>query len=278
MSSVVMSTLFAKILREESIYTLQLIRRGIDIRRREENVMHAFTVRQVMNDDPPVLQEIAPFSAVVEYFLSNSLPLCFVIGADRTLHGMISIHDVKVSLQEDALGSLVIAKDLAQTCHAITRPEETLAQCLEKFARTEQEYLPVTSETGKLQGVISRRDVLDLYNQEVLRRGYLGMTLQSEGRSGAVSEQVRLPREYTVDVIPVPPHFVGGSLREAQLRTRFHLTVVAIRRGGFDRPDELPNPDWLLSVQDYLVLVGRPADIREFATESSTQDSSAPLE
>ena len=104
------------------------------------------------------------------------------------------------------------------------------------------------------------------------------MTLQSEGRSGAVSEQVRLPREYTVDVIPVPPHFVGGSLREAQLRTRFHLTVVAIRRGGFDRPDELPNPDWLLSVQDYLVLVGRPADIREFATESSTQDSSAPLE
>ena len=278
MASVVMSTLFAKILREESIYTLQLIRRGIDIRRREENVMHAFTVRQVMHNDPPVLQETAPFSAVMQYFLANSLPLCFVISEDRTLRGMISIHDVKVSLQEEALGTLVIAKDLTQTCHAVTSPEETLAQCLEKFARTEQEYLPVTSETGKLQGVISRRGVLDLYNQEVLRRGYLGMTLQSEGRSGAVSEQVRLPREYTVDVIPVPPRFAGGSLREVQLRTRFHLTVVAIRRGGFDRPDELPNPDWVLGVQDYLVLVGRPVDIREFVADIAVQAGSASIE
>ena len=198
--------------------------------------MRAFTVRQVMRGDAPTLHEIAPFSDIVQYFLVNSLPFCFVIGEDRTLRGMISIHDVKVSLQEETLGTLVIAKDLAQTCRIITSPDETLAQCLEKFARTELEYLPVVLETGKLQGVISRRDVLDLYNQEILRREYLGLHLRSERMSSTVSKQVRLPREYTVDVIPVPPRWVGGSLRDAQMRTRFHVTVVAIRRGGFDRP------------------------------------------
>jgi CIC family chloride channel protein len=278
MVSVVMSTLFAKFIREESIYTLQLMRRGINIRRREENVMHAFTVRQVMHDEGPTLHETAPFSDIVQYFLVNSLPLCFVLGEDHTLRGVISIHDVKVSLQEETLGALVIAKDLAQTCRIVTRPDETLAQCLEKFARTEQEYLPVISETGKLQGVISRRDVLDLYNQEILRHEYLGIHLRSEGMSSTVSQQVRLPREYTVDVIPVPPRFTGGSLREAQLRTRFHLTVVAIRRGGFDRPDELPDPDWRLGLRDYLVLVGRPVDINRFVTSTTTHPGPASLE
>jgi len=278
MTSVVMSTLVAKLVREESIYTLQLMRRGIDIRRREENVMHAFTVRQVMRGDAPALSETAPFSDIVQYFLVNSFPVCFVVAEDCMLRGMISIHDVKVSLQEETLGDLVIARDLAQTCRVTTSPDETLAQCLEKFARTEQEHLPVVGETGRLQGVISRRDVLDLYNQEILRREYLGLHLRSEGRSGTVSEHVRLPREYTVDVIPVPPHWIGGSLREVQMRTRFHLTVVAIRRGGFDRPDELPDPDWRLGVQDYLVLVGRPEDIRRFVATATLQDSSVSLE
>jgi K+/H+ antiporter YhaU regulatory subunit KhtT len=61
------------------------------------------------------------------------------------------------------------------------------------------------------------------------------------------------------------------------MRTRFHLTVVAIRRGGFDRPDELPDPDWSLGVQDYLVLVGRPEDIQCFVTAAATHDRSASL-
>lgn len=272
MTSVVVSTLVAKLLREESIYTFQLMRRGIDIRRREENVMHAFTVRQVMQKDAPTLRETAPFSDIVQYFLVNSFPVCFVVGEGHVLRGVISIHDVKVSLQEEALGTLVIAKDLTQACRTVTSLDETLAQCLEKFARTEQDYLPVISETSRLRGMISRRDVLDLYNQEILRREYLGLHLRAEGRNRTIAEQVRLPREYTVDVIPVPPRFAGESLREARLRTRFHLTVVAIRRGGFDRPDELPDPDWVLGLQDYLVLVGRPVDIDRFVTTATTAD------
>ena len=62
--------------------------------------------------------------------------------------------------------------------------------------------------------------------------------------------------------MPVPPFLVGQTLREAQLRTRYRLTVVAVRRGGFARPDELPNPDWTLSLQDYVVLVGHPLDMQ----------------
>lgn len=264
MTSCVISTLVTKFVRKESIYTLHLARRGIDIRQREENVMRAFTVKQVMHLDAPTLQETASFPTIVQHFLESSQPLCFVVDEQHRLRGMISIHDVKVALQEEALGALVIAKDLAHTCQSVTHPDDTLAQCLDQFTRTEHDDLPVISNTTELQGVISRRDVLDVYHQEILMPEYLGLNLRSAGARRTASEHVQLPDEYKVDTVAAPAPLVGRTLREAQLRARFHLTVVALRRGGVDRPDEFPDPDWALGQQDYLVLVGRPIDMQRF--------------
>jgi CIC family chloride channel protein len=267
MVSCSVSTLVAKMLREESIYTLHLLRRGIDIRRREENLMQAFTVGQVMQPDAPRLKENAPFADIMQHFLVSELPLCFVVDEEQRFLGEISIHDVKALLQEDSLGPLVIAKDLLQGPGGITTPDETLASCLEKFTLADQEYLPVVSpSTGELQGIISRRDVLDLYNREILRHEYLGLSLRSERILSTVHEKVRLPHEYVVEVVQVPPHYVGRTLRETQLRTQFNLTAVAIRLGGVNSHDELPDPNRPLARRDYLVVVGRPADVRQFAS------------
>jgi hypothetical protein len=76
----------------------------------------------------------------------------------------------------------------------------------------------------------------------------------------------------TLESLRVRPGSLGGitvgkTLRDAQLRTRFNVTVMAIRQGGKSSPDEFPEPDHPLRMQDYLVLVGRPADVRRFAGE-----------
>ena len=269
MVSCSVSTLVAKLLREESIYTLQLLRRGIDVRRREANLMQAFTVGHVMRHEVPTLRETAPFAEVVQHFLASDMPVCFVVDETRHLRGEISIHDVKAILQEDTLGSLVIAKDLAQRSGVTTSPDETLARCLEKFTHAEQEYLPVISPSLELRGIISHRDVLDLYNREILRHEYLGLSLRSEGIISTVHEQVQLPHEYIVEIVQIPAGYVGKTLRETQLRTRFNLIAVAIRRGGFNSPDELPDPDRILDPQDHLVLVGRSSDMQRFTAEST---------
>jgi Trk K+ transport system NAD-binding subunit len=132
---------------------------------------------------------------------------------------------------------------------------------------SEQEYLPVVSPLLELRGIISHRDVLDLYNREILRHEYLGLSLRSEGSISTVHEQVQLPHEYIVEVVQVPSYYAGKTLRETQLRTRFNLTAVAIRRGGFNGQDELPDPDRTLDPQDHLVLVGRATDMQRFTTE-----------
>jgi CIC family chloride channel protein len=267
MVSCSVSTLVAKLLREESIYTLQLMRRGIDVRQREANLMQVFTVGHVMHREAPTLKDTAAFAEIVQHFLTSNMPICFVVDQERQLLGEISIHDVKELLQDDTLGPLVIAKDLAQQSSVTTSPDETLARCLDKFALSEQEYLPVVSSTFELYGIISHRDVLDLYNREILRQEYLGLSLRSDGLRSTVHQQVRLPHEYIVEVLPVPSHYVGKTLRETQLRTRFNLTAVAIRRSSLNSPDELPDPGRTFNAQDYLVLVGRASDMQRFTSE-----------
>lgn len=273
MLSCSVSTLVAKLLREESIYTLQLMRRGIDIRQREENIMQSFTVSQVMRHEVPKLREAAPFAKIVQHFLMTNLPTCFVVDEHDHLLGEISIHDVKDILQEESLTSLVIAKDLIYGEKVFTRPEETLARCLEKFAQTDQEYLPVVARSGELCGIISHRYVLDLYQREILRHEYLGVNLRTEGITSRVHQQVRLPHEYAVEVVQVPQRYAGKTLREMQLRTDFNLTAVAIRRGGLSHQDEFPDPTQPLTPQDHLVLVGRPTDMQRFAAEHDVQET-----
>jgi CIC family chloride channel protein len=266
MVSCSVSTLIAKLLRDESIYTLSLIRRGVDVRHREANLLQAFTVDVVMRREVPVLEETTNFTGIVEHFLSANLPICFVTTEQRQLRGEISIHDVKSLFQEQNLAALVIASDLSHPCRAVVTPEDTLARCLELLVTTEQEYLPVNDkDSGILLGIVSYRDLLQLYNREIFHQEYLGLDLRTQGQA-AVREDVRLPHDYTISILQVPTWSVGNTLTTLQLRTRFGLTVVAIRKGGLQRRDELPDPNEVLVAQDYLVVVGREENIQDFRT------------
>ena len=270
MLSCSVSTLIAKMLQEESIYTIHLARRGIDVRHREANLMQAFSVSHVMHHAPPALREATPFPEVVQYFLSTSFPVCFIVDQQNHLLGEVSIHDVKDIFQEESLSALVVARDLARHCSVTTSPEEALARCLEKFTQTEQEHLPVLTSAGELCGVISQRDVLDLYQREILRHEYLGVSLRSQGRQSRVQEHVRLPHTYVVEVVQVPTPYAGKTLRDIGLRTNFHLTAIAVRHGtGMD--DEFPNPEQPLYARDQLVLVGRPPDLQRFMAPEPDQ-------
>ena len=276
MLSCSVSTLVAKMLREESIYTLQLVRRGIDVRRREENIMRAFTVGHIMQSEAPVLRESAPFAEVVQHFLATTVPVCFVIDEHKHLCGEISLHDVKGLLQEEGLGSLIIARDLLNVSRITIRPEDTLAHCLERFSQTEQEFLPVTTAGRQLCGFLSHRAVLDLYNREILRQEYLGLNLRTDGMEHSVHEHVRLPHQYVVQVVQLPSWYTGKTLRALQLRTQFHLTAVALRRGSTTQGDELPDPDYPFTPQDALVLVGRPVDLARFLMEQEEPEQQFP--
>ena len=74
-------------------------------------------------------------------------------------------------------------------------------------------------------------------------------------------EQIPLAGEVSLIEIPCPPSFQGHTLKELDVRKRYGLTVVAIRRVGRKQQPRLianPRADEALLSDDVLVVIGSP--------------------
>lgn len=77
--------------------------------------------------------------------------------------------------------------------------------------------------------------------------------------------------DHSIAEIKIPSGFVEKSLRDTELRKKYHLTLVSIKRiettideMGNPRKEELilyPTPDDILKINDSLVVLGSDKDI-----------------
>lgn len=86
--------------------------------------------------------------------------------------------------------------------------------------------------------------------------------------SGRISEYVELDEEYAMAKTTPPQDFVGVSLGESKLRTKFGVTVVSVKsqtpqgdKGAFT----YATPETVLQYGDQILVVGRIKDVERFA-------------
>lgn len=269
MLCVTVSTLVSRALAGDSIYTRKLRRRGVPLfRSADDLVMNAFRVRDVMHREVPCVGLGASFSEVVERFLGAPIEELYVTDPGGRLCGAISLHDIKAVLGDPDLSTLVTASDLMRPDVPAAEPDETLARCLQRFSATHRDSLPVVGvrDGGAPVGVIYRKDLLDLYDREVLRRQMLGVRNGADGTAPHV-----LPGGHRIANIDVPPGWAGKTLRELDLRQRTGATVIAVQRGGRDRPADPADPARPLRPGDVLVVLGT-ADQVSRVSQIAAQD------
>ncbi len=92
-----------------------------------------------------------------------------VVDEEQRLSGIFSVNDVRELLFEEGLERGVIVKDLARTDIIKVRPDEDLASVLRKFTVRNLNELPVVdpNDESRLLGMVSRRQVIALYNRRV---------------------------------------------------------------------------------------------------------------
>ena len=258
---VTLSTMVCRALREDSLYSAALSRRGISVHRREDVIMRTHTVGEVMRPPIHVISDRTSIGDTVQYFLEHDAVRAYVVDTNNRFLGAISIHDIK-DPEVRQLGPLVLARDIAEPNLHTVAPDDTLADCMDHFILSEDDDLPVINGAGDLVGVVSRRDVLRVYSSELLRHEFMGLAAP-DGTAHSLRGYVRLTRGLTIARLTTPPSLVGRSLRQANLRASYNLTVVALQRGD-DGEDQLPDPEQPLGSNDILVIVGTPADIARF--------------
>lgn len=83
-----------------------------------------------------------------------------------------------------------------------------------------------------------------------------------------VLDYVELSRDFSFVELPVPGPFVGQTLRQLELRPRYGLTLIAVKRreaDGSETTNVAPPAEELLRSGDVLVILGSNAKLNEFS-------------
>lgn len=269
------STIISRKLDQDSIYTKKLTRRGISLNQgREELIMKSFTVGDAMRTEAPVISEDASFDGIISAFMQKKEPYYFVVNDSNTFQGMLSIHEIKSVMNDKDLQNLIIARDMVDIEIKPVILKNNLAECMERFGQVDHDYLPVVDdeESNRLIGSISRRDIMQLYNREILHKELLGLRVVQENGEEKKRSHVSLPKEYKVDYVPLPTEFVDKSVQELDIRAKYNVTVIAVKKlgGGHSETSEIPSPESRFQSRDILVVVGKVSDVERFKKVGST--------
>lgn len=168
MLAVVLSAYIYSIFSEGSIYTLKLLRRGVDLRAGKDiNILKKIKVQEIMTSPVDIVYEDDKLDYVIN-IMNNSRHNGFpVLNGQEELAGIITLKDVRKASLKSVKGLYV--KDVMTAVPLIvTYPDEVVDKIFCIFRRYELGHLPVVSRDNpkKTIGILTRSDLIRAYNLE----------------------------------------------------------------------------------------------------------------
>ncbi|MBW2249639.1 MAG: chloride channel protein [Deltaproteobacteria bacterium] len=158
---------------KESIYTLKLVRRGINLEEgKEVNVLKSIIVSEVMNTEVETITEALGLERLAEIISKSKYNSFPVVRDGNKLTGILSFFDYNEAIFDENLKGLVVAKDIATSDVVTISTDDNLYNALEKITFKDFAILPVvsTDDPTKLIGVLTRRDIMSAYNKAVIKK------------------------------------------------------------------------------------------------------------
>jgi CIC family chloride channel protein len=163
MVAIVLSTVISRALSKDSIYTLKLSRRGIDLTHRPPGALEGVTVADAMEPLPEPVREDATLAELVDRFARDALETLPVVDSAGAYRGVVTASEVEEAADGD-LGE-VTAAELARSIPTL-RSDEPLQDALSTLLAGDQHGVPVVAaENGRVVGWLTHRDVLKVYSE-----------------------------------------------------------------------------------------------------------------
>jgi len=128
MITCIISTVLAMKIKEESIYTLKLKLRGINIfGGRELNVLKTLKVQDVFRESVEIVKESESFPNIVEKMANSQHNYFYVVDKSNKILGSVSLNEIRRTIVDyDNLKNLLIASDIMNPQVISVHPEENL--------------------------------------------------------------------------------------------------------------------------------------------------------
>ncbi len=162
-------------------------------------------------------------------------------GTDREIMDLIGI-------QEDDLVIISFGEDLAASTLITLHLRQLNVKTIIVKAPSEDHKL-ILERVGATEVIIPEKDV--------------AAKLAKSLRSPNVLDFLPLSDDYMIFEMAPPAGFLGKSIGELQLRSRFHIEVIAVRDVLTDRITMVPPAGYVLKDGEALIVVGKDRDIEK---------------
>ena len=78
-----------------------------------------------------------------------------------------------------------------------------------------------------------------------------------------ILDYIPLSEDYTISEIAPPASFMGKTIAELHLRTKYHIEVIAVREMLPERLTMVPRAEFVIKDSDVLVVIGKEKDIQK---------------
>lgn len=272
MFSCTIGLVVSMLLSSDSIYTMKLVRRGVDIfAGKDLNVLRAIKVSQVMRPGIETIPPSMDLNQLLSRMVASTRSDFFVVSpADPSrIKGHICLECIRPILKDyDAVNRIIVADDVMDKKFPVVKPSDSLDLVLKLFGNYRMEEVPVTDK-GTLVGTVSRNDVIESYNRETFKKdSAAGFATSFHMHRKARPEQMAMLGEFIIKEVPAPAGFVNRSLAELGMREKFGATVLTIKRNSEGTVGQYsyiyPNASTRILEGDLLVVFGLQKDIKQF--------------
>ncbi len=77
-------------------------------------------------------------------------------------------------------------------------------------------------------------------------------------------EHIPLEENYSIVELAVPDKFAGKTLKELQIRNKYHLEVIAVKNILLNKFEIIPDADFKLQPDNVIIVIGKVEDIEKF--------------
>jgi trk system potassium uptake protein TrkA len=153
-----------------------------------------------------------------------------------------------IGIQEDDVVIVSFGEDLAASTLITLRLKEMKVKNIIVKAPNE-DHKHVLEKVGATEVIIPEREMADKVAKSLI--------------SPNVLDYIPLSGEYTICEIAPPPSFMGKTIAELHLRSKYHIEVIAIREMLPERLTMVPRADFTIKDSDVLVVIGKEKDVQK---------------
>lgn len=269
MITCVISIAISRRLIRESIYMQPLAKNNLLLPQMTElNILNSIPVKEVNTSNYLIISENENLKLIISKLLKQNISVLVVEDNFEKFIGLITMDYVReILLDQDVLGELVIAGDIAKKNCPIIKESDTLKTAWDVMNQSKSDYLPVSDDEDsfKIVGVISRKDLDEIYNQEI-KKFDMSMNLASSLTLSNAEHGIPIFGQFVLQEMEIPKSFLGKTIKELDIRNRFKIEIILIK--SIDKRNNtqviIPTGNYKFIKNDRIVISGNQNDINKF--------------